>query len=149
MSTTAALPAGRGYGHSWSVSSPAYLREFQNRTGIRHALKVLLLVGFLAWSVVGCAPHGAHTSDRRLTEIDQILGKDLPAGTSLARVLYYLKARGYLLEQAEDHAHLRAVINHVDSKTLEPSAARVTFDFDARDKLVTYHLVAAPDALGP
>lgn len=108
-----------------------------------------LLVAFFLLVVAGCGPKGAHTSDARLREIDAMLAKDLPPGTPVARVVYYLKLRAYTLENAGDQRHVRAVVNHIDTKTLEPSAARVTFAFDEHDKLVTYTMEAAPDAAGP
>lgn len=78
-----------------------------------------------------------------------MLARDLPAGTPAGRVAYYLKARGYSLENTADKRHMQAVVNHIDAKTLEPSAARVIFQFDDRDKLVTYTMESAPDAIGP
>jgi hypothetical protein len=84
-----------------------------------------------------------------LRAIDAMLAQDLRVGTPAARVLYYLKVRGYSLENSADKRHVRAVVHHIDQRTLEPSAARVTFEFDEHDRLLTYTLEAAPDAIGP
>ncbi len=111
-------------------------------------VRLALLAG-LAVLAAGCGTKNAHTSDSRLREMDAIIAKDLPAGASLARVTYYLKLRGFPLENSGDKRHVQAVVHHIDSKTLEPRAARVRFEFDEHDRLVTYTMEAAPDAIGP
>jgi len=61
----------------------------------------------------------------------------------MSQVNFFLSSRGYPMEAAKDTHSMVAVIEHVDTETLQPSAARVTFHFDANDKLLTYELTAA------
>ena len=103
----------------------------------------------LAFSIYGCKSN-AHTSDSRLEKIDEMLNTQLPKGTPRARVELFLNSRGYKLEDAPDKNSLVAVVRQIDTVTLQPRTARVTFHFDLNDKLVSYELTSAPDApLGP
>jgi hypothetical protein len=101
---------------------------------------------FLAFTVSGCKST-AHTSDSRLQKIDEMLNAQLPQGTPMSRVEYFLNSRGYQLEDSPDKNSLVAVVRHIDTVTLEPATARVTFHFDSNDKLVSYELQPAPDIL--
>ena len=104
---------------------------------------------FLAFSIYGCKSD-AHTSDSRLQKIDEMLNTRLPQGTPRSHLEFFLKSHGYKLEDAPDKNSLVAVVRQIDTDTLQPRTARVTFHFDAHDKLVSYHLEAAPDTpLGP
>ena len=93
----------------------------------------------------GCKTH-SHTSDSRLQKIDEMLNAQLPQGTPRPRVEYFLNSRGYQLENSPDKAALVAVVRHIDTETLIPATARVTFHFDSNEKLVSYDLQPAPDA---
>jgi len=104
---------------------------------------------FLAFSICGCKSK-AHTSDSRLEKIDEMLNTQLPRGTPRSRLEFFLNSHGYRLEDAPDKNSLVAVVRQIDTVTLQPRTARVTFHFDVHDKLVSYELEAAPDApLGP
>jgi hypothetical protein len=100
---------------------------------------------FLAFSIYGCKGN-AHTSDSRLQKIDEMLNTRLPQGTPRSRLEFFLSSRGYKLEDAPDKNSLVAVVRQIDTDTLQPRTARVTFHFDVNDKLVSYELEAAPDA---
>jgi hypothetical protein len=99
---------------------------------------------FLAISSYGCKST-AHTSDSRLQKIDEMLNTQLPQGTPKSRVEYFLNSRGYQLEDSPDKDSVVAVVRHIDTETLVPAIARVTFRFDSNDKLVSYDLQPAPD----
>jgi hypothetical protein len=109
---------------------------------LRLACATILL---FALSIVGCK-HASHTSDYRLTKIDDMLSAQLPNGTPRARVEYFLTSRGYKTEDSPDKSSLVAIVRHVDTDTLIPATARVTFRFDSGDKLASYELLPAPDA---
>jgi len=94
--------------------------------------------------VAGCKSSG-HTSDPQLRKIDEILDPQLPKGTPMSRVSYFLSSRGYPMENSSDPHAIVAIVRHIDTDTLQPITARVTFHFDANDKLVTYDLTPAPD----
>jgi hypothetical protein len=98
-----------------------------------------------AFSSCGCKSR-AHTSDPRLQKIDEMLNAQLPQGTPRARVEYFLSSRGYNVEGSPDKNALIAVVRHIDTDTLLPATARVTFHFDERQKLTSYELQSAPDA---
>jgi hypothetical protein len=100
---------------------------------------------FVAFSGHGCKS-APHTSDSRLQKIDELLNTQLPQGTPRSRVEYFLNSRGYGLEDSPDKNSLVAVVRHIDTDTLQPATARVTFHFDSNDKLLSYELQAAPDA---
>ncbi len=93
----------------------------------------------------GCKSH-SHTSDSRLQKIDKMLNSQLPQGTPRPRVEYFLSSRGYQLEDSPDKAALVAVVRHIDTETLVPATARVTFHFDSNERLLSYDLQPAPDA---
>ena len=106
----------------------------------------LFLLGLLAAiSFTGCRA-GHHTSDSRLRQIDDMLDAQLPAGTSKSKVSFYLSSQGYRIETTNDPHAVVATVRHVDTETLRPETARVTFQFDARDNLTTYELAAAPNS---
>ena len=100
---------------------------------------------FVTFSVCGCKSH-AHTSDSRLQKIDEMLNTQLPPGTPRSRVEFFLNSRDYKLEDAPEKNSVVAVVRHIDTDTLQPATARVTFHFDSADKLLSYELQPAPDA---
>jgi hypothetical protein len=96
----------------------------------------------LAFSAIaGCGKDpNVHTSNPQLKGIDKLLAAALPPGTSTARVINFIHTRGYQqLESVEPHT-LVVIVNHINPETVQPEAARVTFHFDANDKLTTYDL---------
>jgi hypothetical protein len=95
-------------------------------------------------SASGCTSH-SHTSDSRLHKIDEMLNTQLPPGTPMSRVDHFLKSRGYIVEESPDKNSLVAVVRHVDTDTLQPATARVTFHFDSNRNLISYELQSAPD----
>ena len=103
---------------------------------------LLLVLSFLS---AGCKRNISHTSDPRLKKIDEMLSAKLPPGTPQGLVQNFLKSRGYQLEAAPDRDSLRAVVRHIDTESLQPSTARVTFHFDSNSKLVSFELQPAPD----
>jgi ATP-dependent 26S proteasome regulatory subunit len=110
-------------------------------------LPLLLLVSAALMASLlgyGCRKN-AHTSDSRLQQIDEMLNKQLPPGTSLARVDHFLKSRGYVLQDSPDKNSLVALVRHVDTDTLQPSTARVTFHFDSNRNLISYEMQLVSD----
>ena len=100
-------------------------------SGLFHALFACVLALCL---LAACKKSNTHTDDPNLQGIDALLSAQLPPGTPSARVVNFIHVRGY--EQRDS-------VNHVDPATLRPEAARVTFHFDARDKLVSFDLERA------
>jgi len=96
----------------------------------------------LVLAIAGCKGSNRHTSDPQLRQIDELLNKQLPPGTPLSQVTFFVTSRGYPIEGNGDPRILVATVEHVDTKTLRPSAARVTFHFDTNNKLLTYDMVA-------
>jgi hypothetical protein len=116
------------------------MKTFGNLSTRSASLAVLFLLGgFAALAFAGCKLSG-HTSDSRLRQIDEMLDSQLPAGTSKSRVSFYLSSQGFPLESTNDSHALVAIVHHVDTDTLRPASARVTFHFDPSDKLKSYEL---------
>jgi ATP-dependent 26S proteasome regulatory subunit len=108
---------------------------------------LLLVCAALMASLLGfgCRKN-AHTSDSRLEQIDEMLNKQLPPGTSLARVDHFLKSRGYVVQDSPDKNSLVALVRHIDTEMLQPATARVTFHFDSNSNLISYDMQLVPDA---
>ena len=102
-----------------------------------------LILFFVAALVVpsGCNQSG-HTSDPRLRQIDEMLDSQLPVGTPKSRVVFYLNSQGFPIDNGTDPKSMTATIQHVDTESLKPVTATVTFHFDREDKLKTYELTA-------
>jgi hypothetical protein len=106
------------------------------------SLAALFLLGvFTILAFAGCQQSG-HTSDPRLKQIDTLLDSQLPAGTSKSRVSFYLSSQGFPLENTSDPSAIVAIIHRVDTETLQPVTARVTFHFDLSGNLKSYELVS-------
>jgi len=103
---------------------------------------------FALLALAGCKQNG-HTSDPRLRPIDEMLDSQLPAGTAKSRVVFYLNSQNFPVENTGDTRAIVAIVRHVDSDTLQPATARVTFHFDTNDNLKSYELVAAGSASRP
>ncbi len=94
--------------------------------------------------VAGCKT-SAHSSDPHLRKIDEMLDAELPKGTTMTRVSVFLSSRGYRVEDSPKPHTIVAIVRHIDTETLRPATARVTFYFDADERLTTYDLAPAPD----
>ena len=104
----------------------------------------LFLLGILAIIPLPGCNRGRHTSDSRLRQIDDMLDAQLPAGSNRSKDSFYLSSQGIPLESTNDPRSMVAIVHHVDTDTLRPETARVTFHFDDRDNLTSYELAAAP-----
>ena len=108
---------------------------------------LLLVCAALMVSLLGVSCRkNAHTSDSRLQQIDELLNKQLPPGTPLAHVDHFLKSRGYIVQNSPDKNSLVALVRHIDTETLQPATARVTFHFDSNQNLISYDMQLVPDA---
>lgn len=111
------------------------------------SLKVCAFLGIiLMLPLTGCRAKG-HTSDPRLRQIDETLDAQLPEGSTKSRVVVYLNSQGFPLQASNDPRAVVVLVHHVDTETLKPVTALVTFHFDAADKLKSYELVDASDSL--
>jgi hypothetical protein len=106
----------------------------------------LFLLGlFVGIPLAGCRS-SRHTSDPRLRQIDDMLDSQLPTGISKSKVSFYLSSQGFTIESTNDPQAMVAIVHRVDTDTLRPATARVTFHFDAQDHLTSYELAAAPSS---
>jgi hypothetical protein len=112
---------------------------------IAHHFILPLAIFFVAAFVCAGCEAAKHTSDSRLKKIDLMLDKQLPAGTTRAQVAYFVHARGYSLENTRDKSLIIALVRQVDTDTLQPVTARVTFHFNSSDRLTTYDLQPGPE----
>jgi hypothetical protein len=106
----------------------------------------LFLLGLLVSIPLAGCRSSRHTSDPRLRQIDDMLDSQLPTGISKSKVSFYLSSQGFKLESTNDPQAMVAIVHRVDTDTLRPATARVTLHFDARDNLISYELVAAPNS---
>jgi hypothetical protein len=102
----------------------------------------LLLLALLAAS---CQKSFVQVEDPQLKPIQQMLETQLPKGCSRARVSTFLSVRGYELQPHERPGTLVAVIRHIDTQTVRPVTARVTFSFDANDRLDSIEMMRIPN----
>jgi hypothetical protein len=108
-------------------------------------MAALLLAMMLCGEFSGGCNTSKHSSDSRLRGIDEMLDAELPKGTNVARVNLFLNERGYKVENPGRGQTVVAVVRKIDTKTLQPANARVTFHFDQQDQLQSYEMIAAPD----
>ena len=108
------------------------------------ALFRLVLALVLVAGVAGCKT-SAHSSDPHLRKIDEMLDAELPKGTTMTKVSVFLSSRGYRVEESTKPHTIVAIVRHIDTETLRPATARVTFHFDPSERLTTYDLAPAPD----
>lgn len=113
--------------------------------GLMPFLSLVFMLLLLSFSLSGCQRKG-HTSNPQLKKIDQLLASQLPKGTERGRVEFFLNSRGYRIEDSPDKTAVVAIVRHIDTETLRPASARVTFHFDSNNKLLSYELQPAPDA---
>ncbi|HMI51598.1 MAG TPA: hypothetical protein VK525_08805 [Candidatus Saccharimonadales bacterium] len=117
------------------------LRNFTPRS-VPRAL-VILALSCMTLATSGCHDPSRHTTDATLRPIDDMLNIDLPKGTTKEKVVLYLTSRGFEPDALLDRNGLVATISHVDTQTLQPSAAEVTFLFDSGNNLISYELHSA------
>jgi hypothetical protein len=108
------------------------------------ALFRLMLAVVLVAGMTGCKT-SAHSSDPHLRKIDEMLDAELPKGTPMTRVNVFLSSNGYRVEDSGKPRTIVAIVRHIDTETLRPATARVTFHFDASERLTTYDLAPAPN----
>jgi hypothetical protein len=98
------------------------------------------------WAAIAAVLPGAcgrilEVSDPQLQPIREMLDSQLPPGTPSAIVNQFVSARGYSIVPAGKPDTLVVIIRHIDKQKLQPVTARVTFHFDANDKLLTTEIV--------
>ena len=115
------------------------------RTNTSFSCYLLLAAALALFSTVPGCKNGSspHTSDPKLTGIDELLAAQLPPGTPRSRVVFFLSSRGYAISPSPDSQSVVATVHHINTNTMQPEAARITFHFDANDKLTTYDLEPA------
>lgn len=120
-----------------------------NQSWLPDSLRTLASLAYVAVlltvSLSGCKSRG-QTSDSRLKKIDELLAAQLPKGVTRGRVEYFLNSRGYRIEASSNRNEVVAIVRQIDTETLQPAAATVTFHFDSNNNLLSYELRAAPAA---
>jgi len=106
---------------------------------LRQRLTAFLAICAMALCASGCQKV-QRTSDPQLKPIQDMLDAQLPAGTPEANVLSYLNNRGYAVLPTGQQGTIVTTIRHIDSQTVTPVTARVTFYFDANRKLSTFEM---------
>jgi hypothetical protein len=110
----------------------------------RSSLALAISTVALCLALGACKKGAEHTSNPQLAGIDQLIAAQLPPGTTMTRVVTFLHMRGYDMRDATEPHTIVAVVHHINPKTIQPEAARVTFRFNNDLKLVTYDLEPAP-----
>jgi hypothetical protein len=118
------------------------LSQTRIRIVVFRALLAVLLAA-LCLTAAACKKDNLHTSDPQLKGIDALLAAQLPPGTPSSRVVNFAHSRGFEQRDSVEPHTLVVIVHHVNPETIQPEAARVTFHFDANDKLVTYDLQPA------
>ena len=98
----------------------------------------LILCAAILWAA-GCQKI-ERTSDPQLKPIQAMLDAQLPKGTPEANVLAFLDNRGFPVLPDGKQGTIVTTIRHIDTETVTPVTARVTFYFDANRRLNTYEL---------
>jgi hypothetical protein len=93
---------------------------------------LFLLLALLAAS---CQKSFMQVDDPQLKPIQEMIVTQLPKGSTADRVTNFLSVRGYELQAPEKPGTVVAIIRHIDTQTVRPVTARVTFYFDANGKL--------------
>jgi|SRR5450432_571813 hypothetical protein len=104
----------------------------------------LAFASLLFLTLAGCQK-SPRTSDPALLPIQEMLDAQLPAGSTTARVALYLDTQGYPTEPGEKNGTIVAVVRKMDMQRMEPVTARVTFNFDANGKLISFELRRTPN----
>ena len=104
-------------------------RRFLKLVAFPNSILLAFLVIVLVLATPGCQSN-SHTSNPRLRKIDELLSAQLPKGTPRTRVNFSLNSRGFTEEYSSDPQAVVAIVHLVDTDTLQPATARVTFHFD-------------------
>ena len=99
----------------------------------------LLFAAAALFLAAGCQKSNRVT-DPQLRPIQDAIDAQLPPGSTEQQVLSYLSVRGYPVEPAEKKGTVVTTIRHIDTQRMQPVTARVTFYFDATDKLNTVEI---------
>jgi len=89
--------------------------------------------------VAGCQKI-ERTNDPQLKPIQTMLDAQLPQGTPEANVLAFLNNRGFPVLPDGKQGTIVTTIRHIDTETVTPVTARVTFYFDANRRLNTFEM---------
>ena len=108
-------------------------------TGRSLALQAFVVFGAVLLALGGCQ-NTPRTSDPQLKPIQDMLDEQLPAGTPEANVLTFLDNRGYPVLPTGKQGTIVTTIRHIDTETVTPVTAKVTFYFDANHKLNTFEM---------
>jgi len=112
------------------------------RRGLLPFCSLLLLLALLA---AGCQKSFMQVDDPQLKPIQEMIETQLPKGSTADRVTTFLSVRGYELQPTEKPGTLVAIIRHMDTQTVRPVTARVTFYFDANGKLNAIEMTRTPN----
>ena len=83
--------------------------------------------------------------DPQLKPIQEMIETQLPKGSTTERVTTFLSVRGYEQQPPEKPGTLVAIIRHIDTQTVRPVTARVTFSFDANGRLSGVEMIRIPN----
>jgi hypothetical protein len=100
-----------------------------------HSVPRLVITASLLLSVLTGCQKNPSLEDPQLRPLQEMLDSQVPLGTARSNVSLFLDTQGYRLEQSQKPGTLVAVIRKIDTQRMEPITARVTFYFDAQDKL--------------
>lgn len=98
-----------------------------------------LMLCTMLCALVGCQKV-QRTNDPQLKPIQDMLDAQVPVGTPEPNVLTFLNNRGYPVLPADKQGTIVTTIRHIDTQTVTPVTAKVTFYFDANHRLNTYEL---------
>ena len=101
----------------------------------RGPLPFCSLLLLLALLTASCQKPFMQVDDPQLQPIQKMIETQLPKGSTADRVTNFLSVRGYQLQAPEKPGTVVAIIRHIDTQTVRPVTARVTFHFDANGKL--------------
>ena len=105
-------------------------------------LALLFAAAALLLLAAGCQK-STRVTDPQLRPIQEAIDAQLPPGSTEQQVLSYLSARGFPLEPSEKKGTIVTTIRHIDTQKMQPVTARVTFYFDATNKLNTVEIQRA------
>jgi hypothetical protein len=103
-----------------------------------HVACPMILCAVILWAT-GCQKV-ERTNDPQLKPIQTMLDAQLPQGTPEANVLAFLNNRGFPVLPDGKQGTIVTTIRHIDTETVTPVTARVTFYFDANRRLNTYEM---------
>ncbi len=99
----------------------------------------------LAFLAAGCQKTFMQVDDPQLKPIQQMIETQLPKGSTTGRVTTFLSVRGYELQAPEKPGTVVAIVRHIDTQTVRPVTARVTFYFDANGRLSSVEMARVPN----